>query len=139
MNNVVLVGRLVNAPELKYVGEFNNAVTNFRLAVSRGYKTKDGVVESDFINIEVWGKKAEIYSRYLQKGSLVAVSGSLRTESYQTSEGENKYITKIRANNLRFLDNKKSDEQKYYSSSQIFTDNSNIEITEEISEDEIPF
>ena len=57
MNNIVLIGRLVNDPELKYVGESNNPVTNFRIAVSRNYKTKDGIVESDFINIEIWVKK----------------------------------------------------------------------------------
>ena len=76
MNNIVLIGRLVNDPELKYVGEPNNPVTNFRIAVSRNYKTKDGIVESDFINIEIWGKKAETCGQYLQKGRLIAVDGA---------------------------------------------------------------
>ena len=61
MNNVVLVGRLTKDPELRYVGEKNNALTNFSLAVDRGYKSLQGENKVDFINIEVWGKQAEVF------------------------------------------------------------------------------
>lgn len=61
MNNVVLVGRLTKDPELRYVGEKNNALTNFSLAVDRGYKNSQGESKVDFINIEIWGRQAEIF------------------------------------------------------------------------------
>lgn len=141
MNNIVLIGRLVNDPELKYVGESNNPVTNFRIAVSRNYKTKDGIVESDFINIEIWGKKAETCGQYLQKGRLIAVDGCLRIDKYKTPEGDNKSITKVRANDIKFLDNtsKKTNNKNYYDSSQVFEESSTSNTELEISDDEIPF
>lgn len=141
MNNIVLIGRLVNDPELKYVGEPNNPVTNFRIAVSRNYKTKDGIVESDFINIEIWGKKAETCGQYLQKGRLIAVDGCLRIDKYQTPEGDNKSITKVRANEIKFLDNtnKKQNNKNYYDASKVFEESSTSNTELEISDDEVPF
>lgn len=141
MNNIVLIGRLVNDPELKYVGESNNPVTNFRIAVSRNYKTKDGIVESDFINIEIWGKKAETCGQYLQKGRLIAVDGCLRIDKYQTTEGDNKSITKVRANDIKFLDNtnKKQNNKNYYDASKVFEESSTSNTELEISDDEVPF
>ena len=141
MNNIVLIGRLVNDPELKYVGEPNNPVTNFRIAVSRNYKTKDGIVESDFINIEIWGKKAETCGQYLQKGRLIAVDGCLRIDKYQTTEGDNKSITNVRANDIKFLDNtnKKQNNKNYYDASKVFEESSTSNTELEISDDEVPF
>lgn len=141
MNNIVLIGRLVNDPELKYVGEPNNPVTNFRIAVSRNYKTKDGIVKSDFINIEIWGKKAETCGQYLQKGRLIAVDGCLRIDKYQTTEGDNKSITKVRANDIKFLDNtnKKQNNKNYYDASKVFEESSTSNTELEISDDEVPF
>ena len=141
MNNIVLIGRLVNDPELKYVGEPNNPVTNFRIAVSRNYKTKDGIVKSDFINIDIWGKKAETCGQYLQKGRLIAVDGCLRIDKYQTTEGDNKSITKVRANDIKFLDNtnKKQNNKNYYDASKVFEESSTSNTELEISDDEVPF
>ena len=141
MNNIVLIGRLVNDPELKYVGESNNPVTNFRIAVSRNYKTKDGIVESDFINIEIWGNKAETCGQFLQKGRLIAVDGCLRIDKYQTTEGDNKSITKVRANDIKFLDNtnKKQNNKNYYDASKVFEESSTSNTELEISDDEVPF
>ena len=58
MNNVSLIGRLVFDPELKYVND-DRAVCTFCLAVSRNYRNKDGVIPTDFINIDIWGRRAE--------------------------------------------------------------------------------
>lgn len=126
---------------MKYVGEPNNPVTNFRIAVSRNYKTKDGIVESDFINIEIWGKKAETCGQYLQKGRLIAVDGCLRIDKYQTTEGDNKSITKVRANDIKFLDNtnKKQNNKNYYDASKVFEESSTSNTELEISDDEVPF
>lgn len=64
MNNVVLVGRLTKDPELRYVGEKNNALTNFSLAVDRGYKNSQGESKVDFINIEIWEGKLKFLYLY---------------------------------------------------------------------------
>ena len=60
MNNVVLVGRLTKDPELRYVGEKNNALTNFSLAVDRGYKNSQGESKVDFIHkMKIAAKEAD--------------------------------------------------------------------------------
>ena len=106
MNNVVLVGRLTKDPELRYVGEKNNALTNFSLAVDRGYKNSQGESKVDFINIEIWGRQAEIFCTYMAKGKMVGIEGKIIAYRYKNENGENRYITRVRANSVRFLDSR---------------------------------
>ena len=88
MNNVVLVGRLTKDPELRYVGEKNNALTNFSLAVDRGYKNSQGESKVDFINIEIWGRQAEIFCTYMAKGKMVGIEGKIIADRYKNENGE---------------------------------------------------
>ena len=110
MNNIVLVGRLTRDVELKYIAGSGNAVANFAIAVDREFAGKDGKKEVDFIDIQVWNKSAENCANYIGKGSLVAIQGSLRIDSYQNQEGETRKITRVNANRVQFLDTKKSNQ-----------------------------
>lgn len=105
MNHVVLVGRLTRDPELRYIAGSGTAVVQFGLAVDREF-TKEGKKETDFIDIQVWGKSAENCANYLGKGSLAAVQGSLRIDTYQNQAGENRRIAKVNANRVQFLDSR---------------------------------
>ena len=145
MNNVVLVGRLTKDPELRYVGEKNNALTNFSLAVDRGYKNSQGESKVDFINIEIWGRQAEIFCTYMAKGKMVGIEGKIIADRYKNENGENRYITRVRANSFRFLDsrNKNIDiatvqepEARYHDSRSLF-DQVNEE--RELSIEKLPF
>ena len=107
MNNVVLVGRLTRDVELKYIPGSGTPVTNFAMAVDREFTGKDGKKETDFIDIQVWGKSAENCANYIGKGSLVAIQGSIRVDSYQDQEGNNRKMTRVNANRVQFLDSKK--------------------------------
>ena len=107
MNNVVLVGRLTRDPELKYISGSGTPVANFAIAVDREFTGKDGKKEVDFIDIQVWGKSAENCANYIGKGSLVAIQGSIRVDSYQDQDGNNRKITRVNANRVQFLDSKK--------------------------------
>ena len=107
MNNVVLVGRLTRDAELKYIQGSGTAVANFAIAVDREFTGKDGKKEVDFIDIQVWGKSAENCATYIGKGSLVAIQGSIRVDSYQDQEGNNRKMTRVNANRVQFLDSKK--------------------------------
>ena len=109
MNTINLIGRLTKDPELKYIQGSGNAVARFTIAVDRGFTKKDGTKETDFINIEVWNKSAENCANYIAKGSLVGVTGSLRIDNYKDQQGEYKSFTKVLANNIQFLNVKKSD------------------------------
>ena len=102
MNKIILIGRLVRDPEIRYTNN-GTPVTNFTLAVDRGYKSKDGTENTDFIKIVTWQKLAEIVAENLEKGRLVAVEGRLQIRK---SEKEDRtYINpEVVANNVKFLD-----------------------------------
>lgn len=106
MNQVILIGRLTKDPELRYTPGEGTPIVNFTLAVNRGYTNKEGKNEADFIFIEAWNKQAENIAQYCFKGSQVAVVGSLRVEKYVYQE-QNRSVTKVRANQVEFLSNKK--------------------------------
>ena len=115
MNQVTLIGRLTRDVELRYIAGSGQAVANFSLAVDREFVDKDGKRGTDFIDIQVWGKSAENCANYIGKGSLVAVRGSIRVDTYQNQQGENRRSFRINADRVQFLDNRRnntSDEKK---------------------------
>lgn len=108
MNKVVLIGRLTRDPELRFTAGSGTAVSTFTLAIDRNFKGKDGQKETDFINIVVWNKLAEIVANNLTKGRLAAVSGRIQTRSYEGNDGQKKYVTEVVADDVQFLDRKDS-------------------------------
>lgn len=83
MNSVQLLGRLTSDPEPRNT-QSGVATCRFTIAVDRGFKNKQtGEREADFINCIAWRQTAEFISRYWTKGKMIAVTGSLRTGSYQ--------------------------------------------------------
>ena len=111
MNKVFLIGRLTREPELRYTDN-NVAVVGFTLALNRDYKNQDGEYDADYINIVAWKNQAENVGKYLSRGSLCAVDGRLQTRSYETENGQRRYITEVVANNVQFLDSKKKENDK---------------------------
>lgn len=109
MNQVILIGRLTKKAELRYT-QSNIAVGTTTIAVNRP-RQKDKEQEADFINIKVWGKQAENIHKYLNKGSLIAVDGRIQTGSYDTQDGQKRYITEVIANNVEFLGGNKNTEK----------------------------
>lgn len=103
-NKIVLVGRLTRDPELRYAGE--QPVASFSLAVDRGFKTKDGTKQTDFVDIVAWRKLAEQVSQYATKGRLVLVEGRLQIRSYETKDGQKRKVAEVVANVVTFLDRK---------------------------------
>ena len=98
MNNITLVGRLTKKPEIGTTAS-GKAVAKFQLAVTRPYNKK----ETDFINIETYGKNAENCMKYLDKGNLISLSGNLRVDMYKDKEGNNRSYTKVIGNMINFL------------------------------------
>lgn len=103
MNQVILIGRLVADPVLRYT-QNGLAVASFTLAVDRGYATQDGEKQTDFINIVAWRKLAEVVANNLQTGRLVAVIGSLQIRSYDDQNGIRRKAAEVVANQVKFLD-----------------------------------
>ena len=129
MNAVVLVGRTTKDIELRRTGS-GTAVASFTLAVNRDFKTQDGQ-EADFIQCVAWKKTAELLEQYVHKGDRIAVSGSIRTRNYTGNDGRKVYVTEVLANNVEFLETKKSSEQSNYNNNSYgHTDLDNFNDTE---------
>ena len=94
MNKVILVGRTVEAIELKKVGNDNKSTVTTQIAVGRSYKDAQGNKESDFPTVVAWGKTAEVLAEMTAKGSLVGIEGELRTRSYE-KDGAKRYVTEV--------------------------------------------
>ena len=94
MNNVSLTGRITKDPELKYTPN-NNPYVMFTIAVSRNYKDKDGTTPSDFLMCVAWHSQAEFISKYVKKGNLLEITGSIQTRAYQNQQNETRVITEI--------------------------------------------
>lgn len=105
MNKVILVGRLCRDPDVKNTTS-GRTVATFTLAVDRRFKNKDGQKEADFIPIVFWGKQAELVGQYLSKGSQIGVTGRLQVRSYDTDDGQRRYVTEVVGDELTFLQTK---------------------------------
>lgn len=108
MNQVILIGRNVKAIELRYIPQSETAVASFFIAVDRQTKEK----KTDFFNITAFGKTAELCERFLGKGKLVAVKGRIENDTYEKN-GEKKFITKIIAEQVQFLEWKDEKEESH--------------------------
>ncbi len=101
MNNVVLVGRAGQDPEMKYF-ESGKVKTTFSVAVNRwDSKVKEEV--TDWFSVEFWDKIAEVAGEYVKKGKLVAIDGRLIASKWADPSGITKERFIVRANNLRLL------------------------------------
>ncbi|MDD7463847.1 MAG: single-stranded DNA-binding protein [Anaerococcus sp.] len=110
MNKVIISGRLVKDPELRYT-KSGTAVTSFSLAVDKGLsKDKRDEAEAnnrptaDFPRINVWGKQGENASRYLHKGSKCLIEGRIQTGSYTDLDGHRVFTTDVVAERVEYLD-----------------------------------
>ncbi|EHL17410.1 single-strand binding protein [Peptoanaerobacter stomatis] len=104
MNTVIMIGRLIRDPELRYIASTGNAVTRFSIAVDRAFAAKDAEVTADFFNIVVWGKRAETCANYLAKGRMVAIRGRLQNNNYTDKDGVKRYSVEIIAEEVKFID-----------------------------------
>ena len=105
LNKIFIMGRLTRDPELRRT-QSGTAVTSFSLAVDRDYKSQSGEKETDFIDVVAWRSTAEFVSKYFQKGSLIAIEGSLQTRQYQDKNGNNRTAVEVVANNVNFAGSK---------------------------------
>ncbi|MBI1768935.1 MAG: single-stranded DNA-binding protein [Bacteroidetes bacterium] len=102
-NSVQLIGRLGKDPEVKTFGDKKKAA--FSIATSDSYKNTKGekVEDTQWHNLVIWGKLADVAEKFLKKGSEVAVEGKLVHRVYETDKGEKRYITEINVNDFVML------------------------------------
>ena len=107
MNVICLQGRLVRDPEMKQTNS-GLSVANFTIAVQRNNKNQNGERESDFIDIVCWRHTAEYVCKYLQKGNLVCLNGTLQTRSYEDKSGNKRKAFEVVADNVHMAGDRAS-------------------------------
>lgn len=135
MQRFIGIGNITRNLELKYTTT-NKAILETNIAIKRGFTD-----ETDFINIQVWGKQAENLAKYCGKGSKIAIDGELRIDSFDGRDGKKVYKTYILVGSVEFLDTKKKEnkveeKQEAVDNSDVFQDFAN-EV--EIEESMLPF
>jgi len=108
MNVVHLTGHLGGDPELKFTRD-GDPVVNVRIATNDRWKDKqtgERREATEWHNLTVWGKRAEIFKEYLKKGSHISVTGALKTRKWTSNGGEDHYTTEIQVSDFEFLDKK---------------------------------
>lgn len=103
-NKVILMGNLTRDPELRVTPK-GTAVCQIGLAVNQSYKDKDGNLkeETTFIDIDVFGRQAEVIAKYMSKGRPILVEGRLKLDSWESKEGEKRSKLKVVLENFQFV------------------------------------
>ncbi|MFH1021935.1 MAG: single-stranded DNA-binding protein [Planctomycetota bacterium] len=104
LNKVFLIGNLTRDPELRYT-QGGAPVANFGLAVNRKYKDASGELKEEtcFVDITVWGRRAEVCGEYLKKGRPVFIEGRLQLHTWETENKEKRSKLRVVADNFQFL------------------------------------
>lgn len=101
MNKVILMGRLTQDVDLRQTPQ-GVSVARFSIAVNRRYKDQNGNYPADFINCVAWRQTGEFVSRYFRKGSMIAVTGSIQTRTWEGQDGKKNYATEVVVDEAHF-------------------------------------
>lgn len=100
MNKAIIIGNLTRDPELRTT-QSGISVCSFTVAVQR--RSSQAEKQADFIPVVTWRALADNCGKYLAKGRMVAVAGSIQTRSYDGQNGEKRYVTEVLADEVKFL------------------------------------
>ena len=141
MNKVLLIGRLTRDPELRYTSN-NIACAEVDIAINNGKNDNGEERPADFIRVVFWDRLAENLSKFQHKGSLIAVEGQIKIQSWDDDNGKKRYKTYVLVRNMEFLESKKSEvplpeEPDYLKSPQNDVD-PYVEMAKQVSIDDYP-
>lgn len=108
VNKVILIGNLGADPDIRYLGS-GDPVANISVATSESWRDKQTGQQQDrteWHRIVVYGKMADVVSKYMKKGTKVYIEGSLRTRKWQDKAGQERYTTEIICNDLQLIDSR---------------------------------
>ena len=108
LNKVLFTGRLGADPEMRFTAQ-GHAVTTFRVASNRSWRSSDGESHEDteWFRVVAWNKLAEVCNQYLVKGMRVYVEGRLQTRQWQDQEGQTRYNTEVIASDMIILETRR--------------------------------
>jgi single-strand DNA-binding protein len=104
VNKAILIGNLGRDPEMRHTPS-GKPVTTFSIATTEKWRDQNGEMQesTEWHNIVLWGRQAEIAKEYLSKGRPVYIEGRIQTRSYEDKNGVKKYITEIVGRHMQFL------------------------------------
>lgn len=107
INRVLLAGNLTRDPQVRFLAN-EQAVANFGIAVNRRFKAADGAQKEEvtFVDVEAWGRTAELVGQYLTKGRPCFIEGRLKLDSWEDKEGKKQSKLRVVAENVQFLDSR---------------------------------
>lgn len=111
MITVTLIGRLTKDATLKYTDQ-GKPVANFTIACPRKRVDKDGNKQTTYLRCVLWGKPAEVLTKYSRKGSLVGAFGELMTRQYDDQQGHTHYVTEMLVDSFEFLETKQTTQER---------------------------
>ncbi len=111
VNKVFILGNLGKDPEVKEL-QSGSKVANLPVATTENYKDRNGERQerTEWHNVDLWNRQAEIAQEYLSKGDTVFIEGTIRTDKWQDQEGNDRYTTKIRGLSMTMLGKRSRDE-----------------------------
>lgn len=141
VNRVFLMGNLTKDPEVKTV---NNTVCNVGIAVNRKWKDRDGNAceEVTFVDLEAWGRTAEIMGQYLRKGSPVFIEGRLKLDQWTDRDNNRRQRLKVVVDTMQMLGSGQGDgggQQQTAAPAQAQTQSAVTHIPADTMDDEPPF
>ena len=128
MNKVILLGRLTEAPDVRYTSS-GKVVCQFTLAVQRNFKNAEGKYDADFIQVVMWGPAGERLGNTVTKGQRILVEGRLQIRSYKNKNNETRWVTEIISNNFEYAESKPQTKADF---GKEFGEQKNIPFDEEI-------
>ena len=141
MNKVILIGRFVRDPEVRYTSN-DKCCANFSIAVDRKYK-QEGQQDADFPRVIAWGKTAEFIEKYFRQGMKIVIEGRIQTGSYKNKDGNTVYTTDIIADSVEFVESKSassnSNSSKPAESKPKIDEDGWMSIPEDVDDEGLPF
>ena len=137
LNVVALMGRLTRDPEMRKTPQ-GVSVATFTVAVDRSFVKQGEDRQADFIDIVCWRNTADFVCKYFQKGSMIALNGSIQTRTYQDKNGNNRKAFEIVADNVHFAGEKKDGGAQGGGSPHYAEKNDDFAVIDE-GEEDLPF
>ena len=139
-NKVILVGNLTRDPELRVTGT-GLAICKIGLAVNRSYTSKDGESkdETTYVDVDAFGKQAEILGKYMQKGRPLMVEGRLKLDQWESSDGQKRSKLGVVLESFQFLGGRDDNTSRSSSTSDSNSQDISNNAQEESFDGDVPF
>ena len=141
MNKVILIGRFVRDPEIRYATN-DRCCANFSIAIDRKYK-QEGQQDADFPQVIAWGKTAEFIEKYFRQGMKIVIEGRIQTGKYTNKEGQTVYTTDVVAESVEFAESKSAtsgnDKSKPAESKPKIDEDGWMSIPDDVNDEGLPF